>query len=307
MPPKSALQPKLIHLESCHPAVVETIRRIVTGENDVAYAAVRDFDGCEYPIAVTEDASAIVISVRHSVPPQFFAKTCESELRDVLTRHFGDALITTEDGCVASVSVALPEDEPARVVGDPVVAKAANLRCLCIASVFLRAVKAATTKQPFAVRVPYRHSESLYVYTDKAAVNAVVSIVVDNIGDRLLVRTFLTEMAEAKKQGKTSGGPGFFFTQGQPPSLTGGLSPAEPADERTFWCTFTLSQKSMATPNDTERAAEFIVNFRAYVMYHMQCARSSMHARMRERVKTSLQVLNRAKTATTGKARITIS
>jgi actin related protein 2/3 complex subunit 2 len=299
---------RLLHMETSHPAVLETVRRIVTGENDVAYASVRDFDSCEYQIRVTEDATAIVISIHHHVPAAFFAKNCAAELASILEGDFGKALLAEADeGCAASIAVPLPEDDPTTVVENPLLAKAAALRTSCLAALFVRAVAAHAAKKSFALRVPYRAGESLYLHTTATGVMmATVSIVVPDRADRLLLRTFLIEMAEAKKLGKCKTGPSMSFTLGTATEFPQGLAAGEPADENTFWVNFGLSQRSMSSEADTRRAAEFIINFRAYVLYHMQCARSVMHGRMRERVKTSLTVLNRAKTSTTGKPRISM-
>jgi actin related protein 2/3 complex subunit 2 len=303
---------RLLFMEKAHPAVIETVRRITTGENDIAHAGIRDFDGNEYVVRVNDDATAIIVGIRHQVPKAFFEKNCADELAALLGKHFGKAIAAppvAEEDHLATVVIPLPEDEAAKVVTSPLLAKAASLRTICLAAPFVKCVEMfQANKLTFKMRVPYRPNESIYLFPAKGNLNVVVSIVVPDKSDRILVRTFLTEFAEAKKLDRqAAGGPGFAFLHGEAPPFPEGLSAAEPnGDESVFWCQFSLSKKSMESQANTELCAEFLANFREYVMYHMQCTRSAMHARMRERVKNSLQVLTRAKTSTTGRPRITI-
>jgi len=44
-----------------------------------------------------------------------------------------------------------------------------------------------------------------------------------------------------------------------------------------------------------EIAVENVIGFRAYLTYHIKCAKAFFHSRMRARVKTMLQILNRAR------------
>lgn len=50
------------------------------------------------------------------------------------------------------------------------------------------------------------------------------------------------------------------------------------------------------TEEKIENAAALLQSFRNYVLYHIKCSKSFFHSQMRARVKTMLQVLNRAKT-----------
>jgi len=49
--------------------------------------------------------------------------------------------------------------------------------------------------------------------------------------------------------------------------------------------------------NKKEKSIDNIQTFRNYLHYHIKCSKAFMHTRMRNRVKTFLQVLNRAKSA----------
>ena len=47
--------------------------------------------------------------------------------------------------------------------------------------------------------------------------------------------------------------------------------------------------------NKITNAVENVIGFRAYLTYHIKCAKAYFHQSMRARVKSMLQVLNRAR------------
>jgi actin related protein 2/3 complex subunit 2 len=306
----------LIFVELVHPAVVEAVRRMVSGESDVGDCIIREFDGCEYHIAIGEDGASISVSMRHMAPRSFFTKHCAAELAEVLSRHFpdgdaGGAVANAKPlpGMVVTVVVPLDAEDPASVIASPRFLKAAQLRVTCLVAPFAACfTKFLAGDHDFALRVPFREAESFYLYAAKGNFTATMSFLVPNRDDQMYVRNFLYEMAEAKKHDRsTAAGPGFLFRQAEAPPMPKEIGVAEAdGDENIFWCSFILSTKHMAPAAKAEDTVRQLANFHQFVMLHMQCTRSMMHAKMRDRVKTSLQVLNRAKTSTTGRAKIRI-
>jgi len=55
-----------------------------------------------------------------------------------------------------------------------------------------------------------------------------------------------------------------------------------------------LSVRHLDGEGKLEKAVGLIGSYRSYVFYHVKCTKSNMHSRMRTRVNTWLQVLNRA-------------
>lgn len=274
----------LISMETAHRAVLETVRRIVTGENDVSYASIRDFDHNELQVRITEDASALVIGVTHAVPEDVFQKHCAAELKEVLTRHFGSAVAEQpDDGCLVSVNIPLPAEEPETVVQNPLLSKAASLRTLCYAAFFF---KVAASKTPMTIRLPRGPSESAYVHGSAGNVNVSFSIHVPNDSDAIFVRTFLSEMKIAKTTSVIMG-----FDRGVTPTFPGGVKAVEKESDQMFWAHFKMSQVSLDSPALLEKSVEHLMNFRAFLFYHINCSRSMVHARMRERVRAAEQVL----------------
>lgn len=51
----------------------------------------------------------------------------------------------------------------------------------------------------------------------------------------------------------------------------------------------------MSTPAKRAKTANALQSFRTYLQYHIKCAKSYFHSRMRKRCNDLLKVLNRAK------------
>jgi actin related protein 2/3 complex subunit 2 len=57
---------------------------------------------------------------------------------------------------------------------------------------------------------------------------------------------------------------------------------------------FSLQDRHVAAAS-LKKTGELLGNFRAYLAYHMKCCKAYLHFRMRDKVATWLQVLNRTK------------
>lgn len=320
----------MLLLDLVHPALLEAIRRISSHENSTPHCAVRDYDGAELVVSVAlpaasaeegdepavDHAVAAVATVSLKHPAGLGGLDKHGNLAAVLksvAHGFGAAGLgvacvlrdAPEPGAVATIDVTL--GTPA---SDAALARASQLRVLCLTAPFLHLFAQFATNPAGVVptRVPYRQGESLYLLQVKGIFLVVISVVCPDPEERLFVRNFLQGMFDVKKAEKSiAGAPGFEFSNGKAPNDLPAALAAEPESEATFWVTFGLGAKHMSgeKPGPAATVTQ-IVNFRSYLTYHIACARSQIHAEMRARVEASLQVLNRAKTTTTGKARVQI-
>eukprot|EP00304_Pavlova_gyrans_P011540 CAMPEP_0206062636 /NCGR_PEP_ID=MMETSP1466-20131121/57574_1 /ASSEMBLY_ACC=CAM_ASM_001126 /TAXON_ID=44452 /ORGANISM="Pavlova gyrans, Strain CCMP608" /LENGTH=82 /DNA_ID=CAMNT_0053438003 /DNA_START=29 /DNA_END=277 /DNA_ORIENTATION=+ len=55
-----------------------------------------------------------------------------------------------------------------------------------------------------------------------------------------------------------------------------------------------IGKRHLEGEGKIEKAVGLVASYRSYVMYHIKCTKSNMHSRMRSRVNTWLQVINRA-------------
>jgi len=88
-------------------------------------------------------------------------------------------------------------------------------------------------------------------------------------------------------------------SSGAPPELKGVEGVYEGADQG--FVSFVLFKNHLAKDR-RDKTIDTITLFRNYLHYHIKCSKAYMHTRMRLRVESLLQVLNRAKTKKANKA-----
>ena len=311
----------MLLLENIHPALLNAIERMISGDNVVPHCAVRDFDGTEYLVAVesaeppsTNDeldekrqAFKISVSVKHSVP--FSALNHHSNFADVVSSFFPRtctlAFPPSSPHCV-QLTVPVGLQGPQR---DEILSLAAQLRAMCYVPLFRKQFELFLAKPESmpSVRIPYHANESIFLYSCKGNFMCVISLALEGRDEQVFIRNFLQTFVDAKRlQKEIAGAPAFFFTQGKPPadlpSSLGGCLP----EENAFYCGFQLFKLQMEKEVNAVATVRQLVNFRNTLMYHIHCCRSYMHALMRKRVASAMLVIKRAKTTTTGRARVTI-
>ncbi|KAF5223882.1 Arp2/3 complex 34 kD subunit p34-Arc [Trypanosoma cruzi] len=324
-------------LERVHPSIQAAVDRILTGANKTPDAVVRDFDGCEYHIHVEWKASrinekeeeigthpasqreahfaAVTIALRHSTP--FKELNAHRNFDDVFptlfstaTRKFvmNDANSRSDGAFVAEVRI------PAGVaatVRNEALQSAAQLRIWSYIPVFARQCELFLSQPETPLKpvvLHYHTEEAMVLFSSKG--NFIVAIALRSASkdEAVFTRHFLQAMMDAKKlQREISAAPAFVFDHGKPPaSLPGNLSVSSLTDANVFWCSFQLFRRHMEPKEHLIEAVTQLVNFRSTLAYHIHAGRTYMHALMRKRVESSMQVLNRAKTKTTGKAKVTL-
>lgn len=316
----------MLLLESTHPALLNAIKRILSRENAVLATAVKDFDGCELLVTVdqvplaadatlAEEAAAaaapcsVVIQLKHSVPKRILDTFGNFDA--VVSALLGpaSAAFTVAFPAAGGIAVAVTVMEPQ--AQEALLLRISQLRALSYIPIFkhqfdLFVGGQAEKMQP--IRIPYHSGESLYLYQTKGT-NFVccVSLNISGRDELVFLRNFLQTFQDAKKLEKSiSGAPAFVFSNGKAPiDMPKGLA-AEPETESVFWCSFQLFKLQMEKPQRVLETATQLVNFRNIVLYHIHCCRTYMHSIMRKRVETNVQIINRAKTSTTGKAKVTI-
>lgn len=338
---------KQIELE--HPALIETIRRILTQENAVPTASVRDFDGNEYHVKVdlktqmenettklmlsTDDngklykGGSVTVEIAHSLSAAFLEK-CGAKpfLVKVLQRHFAHdtgCFLVGSSGDKATVTVRLDTSDLTvdAVITHPTIRKAAQLRLLVVLGPYLMQFdkflisKNAGQDLPF-LELPFSRNAGgganearMFLYSANANFISLLYLRVPHVDERIFVRTFLHEMqglsGDAKKG--LAGSVGMSYVAGAlAPSLPANAPGAPAATDDCFYVTFVVSKRHMDPIDVAERVVRQIIDFRAFLSYHVGCCKSNLHAAMRKRAEASLLVIARAKTKTTGRPRIAI-
>ena len=138
--------------------------------------------------------------------------------------------------------------------------------------------------------VRYRTSERLWVVPRPDRLTTIWSLEFTDVFDGTLARMIASELSEAGR--KVAGSPpaGFFETT-SPPSEVGD---ARVTDNTAGFVSITLLPNNVDTPAKLTRAVDRLVLLRAYFLYHIKAAKAALHARMRARVGSWLNVIRQA-------------
>jgi len=153
------------------------------------------------------------------------------------------------------------------------------------------------------IEIPYRDDESLFIKPETDRCIVIFSMGFKDPDDIVLAKVFLQEYADARRT--MSNAPSVSYSQKEPPLELKGVRNLRVGDSQGF-VSFVLFQPHMAAAKK-EKTIDNIMTFRNYLQYHLKCSKAFLHTRMRNRVRTFLQVLNRAKSEPESKEKRTIT
>jgi len=112
--------------------------------------------------------------------------------------------------------------------------------------------------------------------------------------DFIIANQILTEFVEVRRARDFQNTPVVSYSKDAPLELKGLQEPIY--DKEAFLGYFSV----LLLPNHIqgaklESAVENVIGFRSYLTYHIKCAKAYFHQSMRARVKSMLQILNRAR------------
>jgi len=145
--------------------------------------------------------------------------------------------------------------------------------------------------------IAYRDDEAIYIKGEKERATVVFSINFKDPGDQVFAKIFLHEMAEARKG--ISNAPSVAYSTREAPGELKGVPGVKEGESHGF-VTFVLFPNHLNAKN-VDRVINNLIIFRDYLHYHIKCTKAHLHTRMRMRVDTMLQLLNRARPADAAK------
>jgi len=245
-----------------------------------------DFDGAIFHVSSSEaNPSLVTISL-------------QSSAAQALLKHGGDKLLKDKYGAnfVAPESgydVTLQYDIDKVAVADraKVAGEIAKLKCYLYGSIVVRVCEEAEKGSGGTLYdVPLRDSEErMWLKADSSdRVTVVFSINFTDADDIIFGKVFLQEFKKS-----VAGAPSVDFIYKTPPLELKEI-PQLPRSENIGYVTFVLFDRHFKGDKKIG-VAETIPTFRNYLHYHIKCAKSHLHTRMRNRVELLLQILNRAK------------
>jgi len=171
--------------------------------------------------------------------------------------------------------------------------KFSNLKRHLFAAPFKKSFGAIVEKKGTneIIQIDYRASESIYIKPEADSATVIFSISFVDDSDAVFAKVFLQEFADARKNMR--GVPAIKFSYKEAPlELTG--HPGVRNIESNGFVSMVLFDAHL-NPKNVYNTINLVEIFRDYLHYHIKCSKAYMHNRMRDRVQSWLQVLNRAR------------
>ena len=207
---------------------------------------------------------------------------------------YGSLLTAPESGYDVTLGItigkAYPEADAAKISR-----LASRMSRHLLASVLHKMMDQAAQRQPGGklVQIDYRPGESVWFKQDGDRIVVIFSINFDDEDDVVFGRVFLNEFGK-----NVPGAPACDTYVPHTRENVTSDPPAELAGVRGLnahgYASFLLEARHYQ-PTKRENTCDVLLTFRNYLHYHIKCSKAYLHIRMRSRVTSLLQVLNRAR------------
>jgi len=249
---------------------------------------VADFDGVTFHISTDPNAKNMMyISMNMKCFPELRKHGVDS----VLQKQYGNYLTQPESGYDVTLQIDLANPPSDRAA---VARNFALLKRHALAAPFYKVFADVEAKKPASnqlIELAYRDGEAFYLKQESDRVIVIFSIQFKDADDVVFAKVFLQEYQDARRT--MSNAPSVTYSQKEPPLELKGVRNLRVGDNNGF-VSFVLFQPHVSGAKK-EKTIDNIQTFRNYLHYHIKCSKAFMHTRMRNRVRTFLQVLNRAK------------
>jgi len=277
----------MILLDSANKLIENAVLERLKAEKPIGVEfKVADFDGSRYHVWTGENKSELNISFTSGAAASLLSNGGQDQLKQV----YGSNLVSTESGY--SVTLQYTVDGVAAEEHEKIANSIAQLKTHLYGAPLLRACTKAESGTPSTgvIDIPLRDNEErMWIKQDmKDRVTVIFSISFSDADDVTFGKVFLQEFKKS-----VAGAPSVDFRFKDPPGELSGVSNL-PRSENVGYVTFVLFDRHYnGAPK--QKVAVLVPSFRNYLQYHIKCAKSHLHTRMRNRVDDSIKVLNRAK------------
>jgi len=264
-------------------------QRLASLDNLVAFDhTFADFDGVLFKMAAL-DASKNLVRISMSMKP--YAVCMASGGEAVMSSTYAGLVSSaTEPGFDVTLEIdlkALPADTATLV--NNLAALKRNILGAPLDNLFDKMAAGNAPNTAFAL--PYRGEETMWLKPEgQQQVTAVFSVKFVDLDDVILAKVFLQEFQDARRNVRTA--PAVTYSKTAPAEIVGLPGVREAAD--TAFISFVVFSHHMV-PKVRATTISLVLQFRDYLLYHIKCSKAFLHTRMRSRVVSLLQVLNRAK------------
>ena len=269
--------------EYCEDRIVNPVKKQI---DDITIA---DFDGVTFHISSIDKnvLSKIMISISWSCMAELVANGALDDLKKI----YGPFLASTpEDGFDVSLVVdfqTLNEQQKNQLPQ-----KISNLKRHCIAAPFKKAFESVINKTAGndIEKICFKEGEAVYIIPKSESVTVIFEVAFFDPDDAIFAKIFLQEFADARKSMR--GVPSVTYNYKEAPLELEGVQ-LEDVDNNGF-VSFVLFENHICAKN-VFKTINLIHTFRDYLHYHIKCSKAYMHNRMRSRVASWIQILNRSR------------
>jgi len=247
-----------------------------------------DFDGVTFHLFTDANSKNLV---NLSISIKVFRELAKFDVDSILKQQYGNFLLSTPEAnfdATIQLDCASPPSDKEKVVHN-----FALLKRHCLSAPFLKVFNDIEAKKGASnlIEIPYRDDEAFYIKPEVDRCIVIFSIQFKDPDDVVFAKVFLQEYQDARRT--MSNAPSVSYSQKEPPLELKGVKNLKVGDSNGF-VSFVLFQPHVSGKKK-ESSLDNIMTFRNYLHYHIKCSKAYLHTRMRNRVRTFLQVLNRAK------------
>jgi len=265
-------------------------QRLAAEKKEPCESKLYDFDNVSYQLNISpDDRSRMSVSLQ--CPNWNVFKSQGSE--DWIRQKLGEYVKTiTGDG----VDFEIPLDEKSAEKAEPVGKAFSKLRVYALGGPLYQYCKALNEKKALkdVFEVKLRPDTHMWICPGSDRLTVVFSLEFPIRSDRVIANQVLSEFVEVRRQRDVSNTPVIAYSRDAPLELKTAKIPTYDKDAFLGYFSILLLPEHLKD-GKAETAVENVIGFRAYLTYHIKCAKAFFHSRMRARVKTMLQILNRAR------------
>lgn len=262
-----------------------------------------EFDDVRYHIqASMKNPHILLLSVSLPTPPleTVFVGGLPTGAIEAMKAAYGlvvQILDPPRDGFNLTVKLNLSKLPPDEEYRNTLLVKIASVREVVMGAP-LRVVLKRLTSRAVAqdtdqlVALVHRPMESFFLAPQGEKVTVVFPMRFKDSTDTVLATSFLQEFVEARRTAGLSNAPPCSWSPSPPLELKD--APAEALSTNAGFVSFVIFPRHVEGKK-LDKTVWNLSTFHAYVNYHVKCSEGFMHTRMRRRVESLIQALDRAK------------
>jgi len=284
----------LILLGADNKVLAEGIQHKVEAEKkEPCDAKLYDFDNVTYRLFIDPaDRSKMLISLQTKNWGAIRNQGSEQLIKDKLADYVKNV---TDDGVNFEINL---EDQKQCERAEELGNSFSKLRIYALGGPVYRYLKALESgkaiKEDF--EFAFRPDTYLWLVSKEDRLTCVFSLEFPIKADRIIANQILTEFVEVRRMKDASNTPVVSFSQKEAPGeLKGKKLPQINQEAFVGYFSVLVLPGHIKGEDKLMTAVENLVGFRAYLTYHIKCAKAFFHESMRARVKDMLKVLNRAR------------